>query len=514
MKDKNGFCIGFAAQRTRVIVRGMIAFIILLFMANLGAIIDAILHPEIEYFDSEHIVVGASSAFAVGILMAVIAVYIKRIEKALQDNKQAEESLLASEERYPSLFQQASDGIFYLSADGKVLAVNESFARMHGYSVEEMQGMNLQDLDTPENALAIPERMRRIMAGEAIEFETEHYHKDGHVFSLAVSTRVISVGSEQIIQAFHRDITERKHAEEQLQKSEANLRAIFANSVQSFMLIDLDRKVQSFNQVANERTVKTFGKEIRQGDSIYEMVLPRDREDFDRDFQCTLNGELVQAERSFKVDADELYYEFHYAPVRMDGEQVSGVFLSVTDATERKQPEKQLRYQSTHDALTSIYNRAFFETEMARMTLSREFPTSIIIADVDYLKATNDTLGHAMGDDLLRHTANILRSVFRESDVLARIGGDEFAVLLPSTDSASAEQMLVRVHEQLAKHNAEHPDLPPVQLSLGTATAEKNNLIEAFRLADQCMYTNKAVRKAKAGYSPVPESGAIKPVQS
>ena len=104
--------------------------------------------------------------------------------------------------------------------------------------------------------------------------------------------------------------------------------------------------------------------------------------------------------------------------------------------------------------------------------------------------------------------------MFRESDVLARIGGDEFAVLLPSSDSASAEQMLVRVQEQLAKHNAEHPDLPAVQLSLGMATAEKNNLIEAFTLADQRMYTNKAVRKAKSSYSPVPESGATKPVQT
>ncbi len=343
MKNKKGYSIGFATQRSRVIVRGMIAFIILLFMANLSAIIDAILHPEIEYFDSEHIVVGASSAFVVGIMIAIIIVYIVRIEKMLRDNKQADESLRASEERYRSLFQQASDGIFYLSADGKVLAVNESFARMHGYSVEEIQGMNLQDLDTPENAQEIPERMRLVMAGEVIEFETEHYHKDGHVFSLAVSTGAISVGSEQLIQAFHRDITERKQAEEKLQKSEANIRAIFANSAQSFMLIDLDRKIQSFNQVANERAVKTFGKEIRQGDSIYEMVIPRDREDFDRDFQCALTGELVQTEKSFKVGADELYYEFHYAPVRMDGEQVSGVFLSITDATERKQAEEELR---------------------------------------------------------------------------------------------------------------------------------------------------------------------------
>jgi diguanylate cyclase (GGDEF)-like protein len=96
----------------------------------------------------------------------------------------------------------------------------------------------------------------------------------------------------------------------------------------------------------------------------------------------------------------------------------------------------------------------------------------------------------------------VLRLVFRESDVLTRIGGDEFAVLLPSTDSASVEQMLVRIQGRLAKHNAEHPDQLPVQLSLGMATAEKNNLTEAFRLADQRMYANKAAHKAKSSQSP------------
>ena len=138
-------------------------------------------------------------------------------------------------------------------------------------------------------------------------------------------------------------ITESKQEAEKLQKSEARLKAIFENSDQSFLVIDLNRKIQSFNKIANERTVKTFGKEIRPGDSIYEMVLPRDRDDFDRDFQHALNGDLVQTEKSFNVGAVELCYEFRYAPVRLDGQQVFGVFFSVTDITERKQMEVALR---------------------------------------------------------------------------------------------------------------------------------------------------------------------------
>jgi diguanylate cyclase (GGDEF)-like protein len=151
--------------------------------------------------------------------------------------------------------------------------------------------------------------------------------------------------------------------------------------------------------------------------------------------------------------------------------------------------------------LTGIYNRAFFETELERFKTSREFPVSVIVADVDKLKITNDTLGHAAGDELLRQAVSVLRSVFRAGDVLARIGGDEFAVLLPNTDAVTAEQLLSRVRAKLVEHNTQHPDLP-VQVSLGAATAAKDALVEAFTLADQRMYADKAARKASANDSP------------
>jgi diguanylate cyclase (GGDEF)-like protein len=158
--------------------------------------------------------------------------------------------------------------------------------------------------------------------------------------------------------------------------------------------------------------------------------------------------------------------------------------------------EAELRHQSTHDALTGIYNRAFFEEELARLERGREFPVSIIVADVDDLKAVNDTQGHAVGDELLRRATSVLSSIFRASDVLARIGGDEFAVLLPRTDAATAGQMLSRVSTKLIEHSTQYPDLP-VQLSLGASTAEQGKLVEAFVVADQRMYTDKAIHKSK-----------------
>jgi PAS domain S-box-containing protein len=99
-----------------------------------------------------------------------------------------------SEERYRSLFGKASDGIFIMSPDGKIIEVNESFARMHGYSTGELLQTNIKDLDTTETSKLFPERMRRILAGETLAIEVEHHHKDGHVFPMEVSANLISVG--------------------------------------------------------------------------------------------------------------------------------------------------------------------------------------------------------------------------------------------------------------------------------------------------------------------------------
>jgi PAS domain S-box-containing protein len=94
-----------------------------------------------------------------------------------------------------------------------VIEINELFARMHGYSVEEMLSMNLKDLDTPENFQLAPERFRRILAGDNLTFEVEHYHKDRHIFPLEVSASRVSAGGKSFILCFHLDIIERKQAE-------------------------------------------------------------------------------------------------------------------------------------------------------------------------------------------------------------------------------------------------------------------------------------------------------------
>ena len=155
----------------------------------------------------------------------------KTLMVEIQARTQSETALHESELRYRTLFTQASIGIFILSKDGKVVDLNESFARMHGYSMPEMLRMNLKDLDTPETFKQVPERIRRIFAGELLTFEVEHYHKDGHIFPLEVSANMIAVGGESFMQCLHRDITDRKQAEQDRIGREAAEAATRAKSI-------------------------------------------------------------------------------------------------------------------------------------------------------------------------------------------------------------------------------------------------------------------------------------------
>jgi PAS domain S-box-containing protein len=150
------------------------------------------------------------------------------VEIDITESKLSQEKLRESEANYRALFDQASDGIMFMSLDGSQLIVNDSFARMHGYgNPSEMQHIRLADLDTPETAKLSKERLRRMIAGESLRFEVEHFHKDGHRFPLQVSCSVIRIGEKSYFLGFHQDITESKLAQEKLKESEANYRQIF-----------------------------------------------------------------------------------------------------------------------------------------------------------------------------------------------------------------------------------------------------------------------------------------------
>lgn len=148
------------------------------------------------------------------------------IIKDITECKLAEETLRKSEETFRALFEKANEGIFIMSQNAEIVKVNESFAKMHGYTIEEMQNIKLQDLDIEDQSQIAPARIQRIMAGEILNFEVKHYHKNGNIIDLEVSASWFPYKTGSFLVGFHRDITKRKQMEETLRLTETRYRSI------------------------------------------------------------------------------------------------------------------------------------------------------------------------------------------------------------------------------------------------------------------------------------------------
>lgn len=165
--------------------------------------------------------------------------------------------------------------------------------------------------------------------------------------------------------------------------------------------------------------------------------------------------------------------------------------------TKYNKVQRSLSDLSNHDTLTGLFNRLFFETELKRLDNSRQFPISIIMADLDNLKQVNDTFGHRAGDQLLKNLANLFNTIFRHEDIICRIGGDEFVVLLPNTGEPATGIILERLHKRIELFNKDHPDLP-IRISIGVSTASQGEaLLGHLKIADNLMYEEKARKKTE-----------------
>jgi two-component system cell cycle response regulator len=173
--------------------------------------------------------------------------------------------------------------------------------------------------------------------------------------------------------------------------------------------------------------------------------------------------------------------------------ELSAAFNKMVEKMESLQAD--LHRASTHDALTGLYNRAYFDSELERLSRGRRFPSSIVIVDVDRLQAVNEEHGSAAGDQLLLSAAGLLLTAFRGEDIVARTGGDEFGVILPGVDEKTATDILDRIRATLhtaGQAAAEAECRPALILSLGAATASNGQEVaETLKLATERMSREK-----------------------
>jgi diguanylate cyclase (GGDEF)-like protein len=204
--------------------------------------------------------------------------------------------------------------------------------------------------------------------------------------------------------------------------------------------------------------------------------------------------------RYLHADGSVVWAQLSVSLVRDDEGRPLHFVSQVTDISERKRLEAELRRLATHDDLTGLHNRRAFEREIERqLRRVKRYAEqgAVLLADLDDFKSVNDTLGHHAGDELLRHVAALLTRRLRESDIVARLGGDEFAVLLTHTDLAAAEALARSLEAELAGHPLRIDGAEVVaHASIGAAALDADVTPEdALRHADRAMYAVKRARR-------------------
>ena len=311
----------------------------------------------------------------------------------------------------------------------------------------------------------------------------------------AIAVDLLAQNTRKNLMKAQTEIAQRIQTEAELREKEFQYHNLADSGIALIWTSGTDKLCNYFNLPWLRFTGRTLEQEL--GNGWAEGVHPDDFE------QC-LKTYVTSFDKREKFDMEyrvrHVSGEYRWiqdlgTPTYNSSGEFVGYIGHCFDITERKKLEEQLRYQSNRDSMTGLYNRNFFEVEFKRFEQSRDFPISIIMADIDGLKYTNDTKGHAAGDELLRQGANALSSVMRTGDIVARIGGDEFAVLLPRTDSEMVKTIMERIRDKIGEYNIEQPDLL-LNISLGCSTTELFDLMKTLKHADQNMYADKIKHKA------------------
>lgn len=215
-------------------------------------------------------------------------------------------------------------------------------------------------------------------------------------------------------------------------------------------------------------------------------------------------GETLRQEQEIlrRSDGTVMTADISCYPQFMEGVRI-GAVISMTDITQRKKDESDIRWLSYHDQLTGLYNRRFFEESLEHEDNPRNWPLTILMVDMNGLKMVNDALGHVVGDRFLRHVSDALRHSLRADDLAARVGGDEFVALLPNADEHHVEKIMHRIEAYLRESVHE---IIPVSVSIGYAVKRTRSdiLLDVVKKAEESMYRQKLVR------SPAQRSQAIR----
>ncbi|MGM0415280.1 MAG: PAS domain S-box protein, partial [Bacillota bacterium] len=419
------------------------------------------------------------------------------------------------------LIENAAIAILRISYEGVIQNINQKTVDLLGYSKDQLIGKKISYIATELEEKDLKEDWKAIKKNKITKIETEVLTSDKQRLPVEVTSHYINYKGKEYEIAYLQDISDRITAEEKLieQKNiikklhqtalrlsqSDNEENILINTIEAAENI-LDFNICDISLVEDDKVITEItsdavavhkdltipvteglaGKTYRQKKKFLVNDLNKDQDarPVSSDFQSAISIPIKDF-GVFQAVATE-----RNAFTKEDLELAEILISHMATALEQVRYKEEIEYKSFYDELTDTYNRRFFEEELVRMDTKRQLPISIIMSDLNGLKIINDSHGHEIGDKLLKEAANIIKSALRTEDILARFGGDEFAILLPATEKKEAEMIVERIKNKCKQTMGKKL---PISLGIGVATKEdlEEEITQTLQRADNNMYQNK-----------------------
>lgn len=310
--------------------------------------------------------------------------------------------------------------------------------------------------------------------------------------------RLLASNYEKLLKFANKSVKISDSQGRELRRKEYEIRNILNNSNQGFLTFGRNLRV---NKEYSSECIRIFSRkisnnnilELLQGENTNQNKLFQNifEEVFSTEDSDYKNELLMKLPNLLKIN--DIYVNVAYKLINKDelGDE-EAVMLIITDVTDKKKSEDEILFLSYHDKLTGVYNRAYINNVIPQFQIETNMPLSIIVADMNGLKLTNDVFGHEFGDKLIVNASKVLLSCCRDTDIVSRWGGDEFLIILPNTSHEEATKVVNKIKYSCTKCEASPIE---ISISLGSATMENPNtsILDLFSMAENVMYNNKII---------------------
>ncbi len=408
------------------------------------------------------------------------------------------DDLAVPEQKYQNLIENINEVVFSVGSNGLVTYISPSVRQFTCFSESEIVSRPFLSFVHPDDVAVIETNMRESRAGRVkpCKFRIRDKHGGFRHVRASFKKEGIKGGLNGIM----------------VDDTEWRLTVNIIDSLpDATFVVNSDGIVIAWNHAIEEMTGVKKEDIIGKGDYAYSIPFYGRPRPMLVDLVSKPDRVIENSYEVFVKEGDELRSEGYVpgvykdkgaylwskvSPLYNEDRIIIGAIQTIRDITEKKNLEEHLKTLGLYDSLTGLCNRTYFEEESRRAECGRYKSVGLILCDVDGLKLVNDTMGHDAGDAILVAVADIVKKSFRKSDIVARIGGDEFAVLIPDATQEILEDMICRIQNTIDKYNAVDQEIP---LSISTGFAYSNDsgicMKELFKKADNSMYWKKSLKR-------------------